>query len=246
MHDPADCNSHDSCENCGAPLPARQIRPVQEPVATMGYSVAEEIANSVTHGIGMALASAGLAVMVTLAALRGTTIHVVTCAIFGATMVVLYTASTLYHSIPHPRAKNVLRVLDHTAIYLLIAGTYTPFTLVSLRGPWGWWVFAIVWTTGLIGVTLGFLVKRKKGAVTATVSAIMGWTVIVAFKPLMENVETGGIILLILGGITYTAGIAFYGWKRFPWNHAVWHLFVLGGSVFHYFAVLFYVIPRPA
>lgn len=208
------------------------------------YTVAEEIANAVTHGVGVALAIAALAILVARATLRGDAWHVASCAIFGAMLVVLYTASTLYHSIPHPRAKNVLRVLDHSAIYLLIAGTYTPFCLVSLRGTWGWTLLAVIWGVAILGIVLGIVAKKRRGVITAVLSAIMGWAAIVAIKPLMASVASGGIALIIAGGLTYTVGIAFYGWQRFPYNHAVWHLFVLGGSILHFFAVLLYVIPR--
>ena len=210
------------------------------------YTVAEEIANAVTHGVGVALAIAGLTLLVVFSALRGDTWAIVGCTTFGITLVLLYSASTLYHSIPHPRAKGVLRIFDHSAIYLLIAGTYTPITLVNLRGPIGWSLLAIVWSLAVLGVVLGFLVKRRKGLVTSILSVIMGWIAIAAIKPLVAVMEAGGLVLILLGGIAYTGGIAFYGWKRLPYNHAVWHLFVLAGSAFHYFAVLFYVIPRGA
>jgi hemolysin III len=210
------------------------------------YTLAEEIVNAVTHGFGLALASAGLAILVTFAVLRGDVWHIVSTAIFGSMLVVLYAASTLYHSIPHPKAKNVLRVLDHSAIYLLIAGTYTPFTLVNLRGPWGWSLFIVIWSLAVLGVALAPFLKRSKGVVTVILSVLMGWTVVFAFEPLSRTVEPGGIALLVAGGLVYTIGILFYAWKRLPWNHAVWHVFVLGGSVLHFFAVLFYVVPGPA
>ena len=207
------------------------------------YTVAEEIANAVTHGVGVALAVAGLTLLVVFAALRGDAWTVTGCAIFGATLVLLYTASTLYHSIPHPRAKGILRIFDHSAIYLLIAGTYTPITLVTLRGPIGWSLLVTVWSLAVLGVVLGFLVKRRKGLVTSILSVIMGWLAIAGIKPLFHAMDGGGLLLILLGGIFYTGGIAFYGWRRLPYNHAVWHLFVLGGSILHFFAVLLYVIP---
>ncbi|HEU5163101.1 MAG TPA: hemolysin III family protein [Thermoanaerobaculia bacterium] len=208
------------------------------------YTVTEEIANAVTHGVGVALAIAGLTLLVVFSALRGDALAVAACTTFGITLVLLYTASTLYHSIPHPRAKSALRIFDHSAIYLLIAGTYTPITLVSLRGPLGWSLLVIIWTLAVLGVVLGFVVKKRKGLVTAILSVIMGWIAVAAIKPLFAAMESGGLVLILLGGIAYTGGIAFYGWKRLPYNHAVWHLFVLAGSAFHYFAVLFYVIPK--
>lgn len=213
---------------------------------TTGYTLAEEIANAVTHGVGVALAIIGLVALIVRAASNGDAWHITSSAIFGATLVVCYLSSTLYHSIPHPRAKNVLRVLDHSAIFLLIAGTYTPFTLVTLRGTLGWWLFAIIWSCAILGITLGFVVRRWKGVVTAVLSVIMGWVAVFALGPLVKALGPGGTALVVAGGIVYTAGVAFYGLKQIPWNHAVWHLFVLGGSVLHYFAILWFVVPGGA
>ena len=210
------------------------------------YSPGEEIANSITHGVGVVFSIAGLAVLTAFASVFGTAWHVVGCSIYGTTQILLYTASTLYHSVPQPRAKAVLRVLDHGAIFLLIAGTYTPFTLVSLRGPWGWSLFGLVWGLAVLGIALqGVLIRRR--AVFAVVPYVaMGWLVVVAAKPLLESVALGGLILLLAGGLAYTLGSLFYTWHRLPYHHAVWHVFVLAGSVLHFFAVLFYVIPLAA
>jgi len=212
------------------------------------YSQGEEIANSVTHGVGIVLAIAGLSVLTSFASVFGTAWHIVSCSIYGATQILLYTASTLYHSITHPRAKAILRVLDHSSIFLLIAGTYTPFTLVNLRGPWGWTIFGIVWALALIGISLqAFLMRRtwmRRKAIWTTLPYIaMGWVAIIGIKPVFESIAPGGIVLLVAGGLAYTVGSIFYVWKRLPFNHAIWHLFVLAGSAFHFFAVLFYVIP---
>jgi hemolysin III len=155
----------------------------------------------------------------------------------------LYTASTLYHSIPIPRAKQLFRRLDHTAIFLLIAGTYTPFTLVNLRGPWGWSLLAIVWCLAILGIILQGFLLRQKSIWNALIYIAMGWVVIVGIKPVLTTIPLGGLVLLLAGGFAYSGGAIFYIWKRLPYNHAIWHLFVLLGSVFHYFAVLFYVIP---
>ncbi|HOV87872.1 MAG TPA: hemolysin III family protein [Syntrophobacteraceae bacterium] len=210
------------------------------------YSPGEEIANSITHGVGVVFSIAGLAVLTAFASVFGTAWHVVGCSIYGTTQILLYTASTLYHSVPQPRAKAVLRVLDHGAIFLLIAGTYTPFTLVNLRGPWGWSLFGLVWGLAVLGIALqGVLIRRR--AVFAVVPYVaMGWLVVVAAKPLLESVALGGLILLLAGGLAYTLGSLFYTWHRLPYHHAVWHVFVLAGSVLHFFAVLFYVIPLAA
>jgi hemolysin III len=207
------------------------------------YSTAEEIANSITHGIGIVLAVAGLGVLTAFAGKLGNAWHVVGCSIYAATMILLFTASTLYHAIPMPRAKSVLQVLDHSAIYLLIAGTYTPFTLVNLRGPWGWTLFGVVWGMALIGILLEVLPGRRRTGISLALYVIMGWCMIAAGRTLLATVAPGGLILLILGGITYTAGIGFYAWHRLPYHHAIWHGFVLVGAMLHFLAILFYVIP---
>jgi hemolysin III len=206
------------------------------------YTTGEEIAHSVTHGLGIVLSIAGLGVLTAFASLCGTTWHVVSCSIYGATQIILYTASTLYHSIPLPRAKAVLRVLDHSAIFLLIAGTYTPFTLVNLRGPWGWSIFGVVWGLAILGIaSQGLLIHTPKWLTTAIYVA-MGWVALVGIRPMLAAVARGGVILLFAGGLAYTLGSVFYVWRR-RYNHAVWHAFVLTGSLLHFFAVLFYVIP---
>jgi hemolysin III len=205
----------------------------------------EEIANSVTHGVGTLLAVAGVAVLVTLAAVRGTAWHVVSCSVFGASLVLLYLASTLYHAIPAPRARRVLQALDHAGILLLIAGTYTPFTLVTLRGPWGWTLFGIVWGLAVLGVALDLLAPRRR-VLAVALYLLMGWVVVIAMRPLMAGMAAGGIRLLVVGGLAYTLGVVFYAWRRLPYHHALWHGFVLLGSAAHFFAVLFYVIPRTA
>ena len=207
------------------------------------YTVGEEIANSLTHGVGAVLAIGGSALLVTSAAMRGDVSHVVSCSIFGGAMVVLYTASTLYHSVTTPRAKRALQVLDHTAIFLLIAGTYTPFTLVSLRGPWGWSLFGTVWGLAVTGIILEIAFPRRWPALSLALYLAMGWVVVVAVKPLLAVLPTGGLVLLVLGGLAYTVGIIFYAWRRLPYGHAIWHLFVLVGTILHFFAVLFYVVP---
>ena len=203
----------------------------------------EEIANSITHGVGAALAVGGLVVMVAFASLTGDPWQVVACSVFGATMVLLYTASTLYHSISQPRAKSVLRVFDHCAIFLLIAGTYTPFTLISLRGPWGWSLFGVVWGCALAGIILRTVVGNRWRGLSVALYVIMGWVAVVAVRPLLGAVEPGGLILMVFGGLAYTAGIAFYAWRKLPYHHAIWHGFVLVGSALHFFAILFYVVP---
>jgi len=207
------------------------------------YSCAEEIANSITHGLGTLLSIGGLAVLVGFASVHGNAWHITACSIFGATLILSYVTSTLYHSIPQPAAKRVLKVLDHAAIYLLIAGTYTPFTLVSLRGPWGWTLFGIIWGLALFGVVLKTTMLGRIAGFSTLIYLAMGWIVLVAIKPMLAAVAPGGLLLLLLGGLAYSGGVLFYAWKKLPYNHAIWHLFVLTGSLCHYFAILFYVIP---
>jgi hemolysin III len=207
------------------------------------YTPAEEIANSLTHGLGILLSIAGLAVLTAFASLFGSAWHIVSCSIYGATQIFMYTASTLYHSIPLPRAKAILRLFDHSAIFLLIAGTYTPFALVNLRGPWGWSLLAVIWGLAFIGIALQARLIRHSRWVTILPYLAMGWIVVIAVKPLMESVAPGGLILLGSGGLAYTVGTLFYIWRRLPFHHAIWHGFVLLGSSLHFFAILFYVIP---
>lgn len=209
------------------------------------YSFREELANSITHGVGIVLAIAGLAVMVAYASLHGDVWHIVSCAVFGATLILCYTASTLYHSVQGEHLRQVLRTLDHSAIFLLIAGTYTPFMLVSLRGPWGWSLFAVVWTLAVAGIVLRLTLRGRLHGVMVALYVAMGWVAVVAVQPLLERLGSGGLALLAGGGLAYTGGVIFYKWKRLPYNHAIWHGFVLLGSALHFFAVLFYVIPWP-
>jgi hemolysin III len=184
----------------------------------------------------------GLVVLALTASRYGTTRAVVGCVVFGVALVLLYASSTLYHSIGHghARAKAILRVLDHSAIFLLIAGTYTPFTLVSLRGPWGFALFGVVWGLALAGITLRLVLRRRPTALFVGLYLAMGWCVVVAAKPLLAAVAPGGIALLAAGGLAYSVGVVFYVSKR-PYHHAIWHVFVLAGSAFHYAAVLRYV-----
>ena len=207
------------------------------------YSLAEEIANAATHGTGLALSIAGLVVLVVIASIRGDAWHIVSVTVYGSTLVLLYSASTFYHAIPAPRAKAVFRTLDHAAIFLLIAGTYTPFTLVNLRGSWGWTLFGVVWGLGILGVVVEALAKQRARILSHVLYVGLGWLVAIAVKPLLDNVALGGLILLVVGGMAYTLGVVFYASHRLPFNHAIWHVFVLAGSVCHFFAVLLFVIP---
>lgn len=207
------------------------------------YSRGEEIANSITHGIGILLATAGTVVLIVFAALYGNGWHIVSCSIFGAALILLYLASTLYHAIQHPGAKPILRILDHSAILVLIAGTYTPITLVSLHGPWGWTLFALIWSLAVAGILVETTRLRRFRAGMLGLYVVMGWAVVAAIKPMLHQVSSGGLWLLLAGGLAYTGGITFYLWERLPYNHAIWHLFVMAGSILHYFAILLYIIP---
>jgi hemolysin III len=209
------------------------------------YSLAEEIANAITHGVGWLGSIVGLVVLVSFAAVAGGALRVVSCVVFGATLVLLYAASTLYHALRGPRAKRVFRVLDHSAIFLLIAGTYTPLALVAIGGAWGWTLFGCVWFLAAVGVLLNTIAHGRWRWLSMTLYLTMGWLVVVAIKPLVAAVATPALVLIVLGGLAYTGGLAFYGWRRLPYAHAVWHLFVLAGSSLHFVAVLI-AVGRPA
>lgn len=202
------------------------------------YSFGEQIANAITHGIGAVLSIAGLTVLVTLAITKGNIWHLVSFSIFGMSLLILYTASTLYHSIPKQSLKKLLKTIDHCAIFLLIAGTYTPFLLISLRGIWGWSLFGIIWGITLFGSAIKIMFIYKFQKVFLGIYIMMGGLVIIASHEIIANVEPTGITLIVAGSLTYALGVPFYIWKKLPYNHAIWHLFVLGGSAFHYFAVL--------
>lgn len=204
------------------------------------YTPAEELLNSITHGIGAVLAIAALAILVSLSADAW---RVISFSIYGSCLVILYLASTFYHAFSASRAKKVFRVLDHTAIFLLIAGSYTPVTLVAMKGAWGWTLFGLIWGLAMAGVILEvFFLDRFRWLTIATYVG-MGWLVIIAVKPLMDALPLGALAWLAAGGLLYTGGVVFYVRKRLPFGHAIWHLFVLGGSACHFFCFLFYVLP---
>jgi hemolysin III len=206
-------------------------------------SFAEELANTLTHGAGLALSLAGLTVLVVLAALRGTAWHIVSCSIYGATLVLLYSASTIYHAVRSPRAKRILRAVDHAAIYLLIAGTYTPFTLVTLRGGLGWTLFGLVWGIALAGIVFKIFFAGRFPIASTLSYLAMGWLVVIAWKPVVSRIPGNGLLWILAGGLAYSAGVIFFAAHRVRFSHTVWHLFVLAGSLCHYFAVLWYVLP---
>jgi hemolysin III len=202
-----------------------------------------EIANSVTHGIGALLAIAGLILLVVFAAIYGNVWHVVSFSIYGSTLVLLYLASTLYHSAQNPKVKKTLRIIDHAAIYLLIAGTYTPFMLVTLQGVRGWVMFGVIWGLAVVGIVYKIFFINKLVVISTIFYLLMGWMIVFSIGDLFRALPLEGIIFLGAGGLSYTLGIIFYAGRERLLMHAIWHLFVLGGSICHFFAILFYVLP---
>lgn len=207
-------------------------------------TLGEEIANSITHGLGLALSLAAGPLLVITATGTHDPWRVAAVSTYAATLVLLYAASTFYHALPGVRTKAVFQRLDHAAIYLLIAGTYTPFLLGPLRGTWGWSLLGVVWTLAVVGVTFKGVFGARYTALSTTVYLLMGWLVLVALRPMMAHVPTGGLWWLVGGGLCYTLGVVFFAWERLRYSHAVWHLFVLGGSGTHFCAVYWYVLPR--
>ncbi len=202
------------------------------------YTPGEEIANSITHAVAMGMAIAALVVLIVAAVSEGNTWHVVSFSIFGSTLILLYLASTLYHAIPLPRAKRILKTLDHSAIFLLIAGTYTPFMLVSLRETVGWTIFGVIWGLAVVGVVLKCCCVYRFKRLSLTIYLGMGWLCVLVMRDMAATLSTSSLTLLALGGMAYTLGVIFYVWKRLPYSHAIWHLFVVAGSTLHFFSVL--------
>jgi hemolysin III len=202
----------------------------------------EEIANSITHGVGAVLSIAGLVALIIGAALRGNAWHIVTCSIYGATLVLLYLASTLYHALPEGRAKHVFLILDHSAIYLLIAGTYTPLTLVTLGGGWGWALFGFVWGLAVLGIVFKSLFVGRLAVLSTIVYILMGWCAVVAIRPLLQVLPWNAFLWLLAGGLAYTLGVIFFA-SKYRYAHTIWHFFVLAGSACHFVAVYEYVLP---
>ncbi len=212
------------------------------------FSRGEELANAISHFIGALLAVAALVLMVHLSLINGNALHVVSTSVFGVTMIILYLSSTLTHILPLGRAKDIFFNVDRIAIYFLIAGTYTPIALIALHGPLGWVIFGIEWGLALVG-TLMILTKPgdyNNGVSTFYVVsyAVMGWLFLVAIVPIMKNLPLMGTLWILIGGVCYSLGIVFYKLMKFPYHHLVWHMLVLAGTVSHFFAVFFYMIPR--
>lgn len=220
-----------------------KLKKLKAPTTDRLFTLGEEIAHSITHGIGAGLSIAGLTLLVALAVLYGNVYHVVSFSVYGATLIVLYLASTLYHGFQNPRVKRVFKVFDHASIYLLIAGTYTPFLLVGLRGMWGWTFLIIIWGLAILGVSFKALFIDRYHKLSVLAYILMGWLSVVLIKELWLNIPLGGLIWLGVGGALYTVGVIFYALQKTPYMHVVWHFFVLGGSICHFFAVLLYLAP---
>lgn len=203
----------------------------------------EEIANTVTHAIGALLAIAGLVLLVVFSSCHGTARHIVSCSVYGATLWMMFLMSSIYHSLPESTGKRILRVFDHCSIYLVIAGTYTPFTLVVLPPGWGWSLFGVVWFLALLGIVQKIFFINRWPLLSTILYILMGWMVMVACKPLFSNLPLGGSVLLVLGGVAYTFGALFFIMDDRPYLHAVWHIFVLSGAIFQYMSIFFFVIP---
>ena len=206
--------------------------------SVFGYTLGEEIMNAVTHGIGALLGVAGTAVLIVLSALKGDAWWIVTSAIYGFTLVLLFTMSTIYHALKPNRAKKVFRVFDHASIYLLIAGTYTPITLGVMRNALGWVLFSVVWGISILGIVLNSISIEKFKKISMIFYILTGWAVIMAVKPMLMLMSAKGLLLMLLGGIAYTGGITFFAMKKVKYMHSIWHVFVLLGAVLQYFAVL--------
>ena len=207
------------------------------------YTFGEELANAVTHGIGAILGIAALIALVLLALTHDDPVRLAAAITYGVSLILLYLASTLYHSVPGKRAKVLLQKLDHAAIYVLIAGTYTPVLLISMKGAWGYTLMVVVWSIAVFGVFFKFFMHDRFEKLSLFTYIAMGWIIVLAVSELLISVPPGGLLFLLAGGLAYTLGTIFYANNRIPYNHAIWHLFVLAGSVFHFIAIFYYVMP---
>jgi hemolysin III len=203
------------------------------------YSPGEELLNSLTHAFGLVISALGAGALITLAAMYGDAWQIISASIFGACLILLYAASATYHAARDPRAKRALKVFDHIAIYFLIAGSYTPFLLVNLRGPWGWSLLGVIWGLALLGTVFKLFFTERFKVLSVVVYLLMGWLMVVVIKPLFAELSLKAEVFLVLGGGLYTLGVVFYALKKIRFMHSVWHLFVLSGSVMHYFSILF-------
>ena len=208
------------------------------------HITADELANTLTHGFGLLCSLIAFALLLTVAIVRGGKWQILGCAIYGATLVCLYAASTLYHGVSSPRAKRVLLVFDHSAIYLLIAGTYTPFLLVNLHGSWGWSLLAVLWSIAVLGVLFKLWFADRFPILSVSAYVAMGWLGVIASRQIYTHVPITGLVWIVLGGLAYSIGVVFYACKRIPHHHVIWHLLVMTGSTCHYIAIFCSVFPR--
>ena len=215
--------------------------PSKDPHKRQSY--AEELANAMTHGVGLALSVVGWIALVFLSGVAGDGWDLAASTVYGGSLVFLYSTSTLYHSVRRPRTKKLLRILDHVAIFLLIAGTYTPFTVVLMREGWGWTLLGLVWGLALVGLLFKLFSKHRFHPAATSLYLIMGWLGILFADPMSAALPAGGLLLVVAGGLAYTVGVVFYGWHSLRYSHAIWHVFVLVGSICHYIAVALYVLP---
>jgi hemolysin III len=206
-------------------------------------TIEDEFANSVTHGIGLLLAIGGFCSLVVLTSYGGDLSHIIGCMVYGVSLVVLYGASTLYHFVRQPRLKKLLQTVDHVAIYFFIAGTYTPFTLVNLHGFWSWMLFGLVWGLGMMGIIAKITWGDRWGWLSVVAYLGLGWCCLIAAKPLLESVPMGAVLWLVAGGLAYSTGVIFFAFDYIRYFHAIWHVFVIAGSICHFCAVIFYVVP---
>lgn len=206
------------------------------------FTKGEEIANAITHGIGALLSIAALVLLIIDATIFGNAWHIVSFTLFGSTMLLMYLCSTMLHSLPRGKAKDIFEILDHSAIYFFIAGTYTPFLFLVVKGWVGWTIFGVVWGLAIGGAVFKSFFAKKFVLYSTLLYVVMGWLIVFAWKPLVENLHPNGLLLLIIGGVLYTVGSIFYVWRGFKFHHSLWHLFVIGGSVAHFLCVFLYLV----
>ncbi|TKC18402.1 PAQR family membrane homeostasis protein TrhA [Robertmurraya kyonggiensis] len=209
---------------------------------THTFTKGEEIANAITHGIGAILSIVALVLLIVTSAIHGTSWHIVSFTLFGCSMLLMYTCSTMLHSLPAGKAKDIFEILDHSSIYYFIAGTYTPFLFLIIQGWLGWTIFGIVWGLAIAGTVFKSFFAKKFVFYSTLLYVLMGWLIVFAWKPIYHNLHSNGIALLVVGGLLYTLGSVFYVWRGFKFHHTLWHLFVIGGSMAHFFCVYLYLI----
>ena len=205
------------------------------------FTKREEIAHSITHGIGAILSVAGLVLLIVFSSLSGNPWKIVSVTIFGITMLLMYLSSTIVHSLPVGKWKDIFQIFDHSSIYLFIAGTYTPFLLVHLRSGIGWTLFGVIWGIAIIGIIFKVFFVKRFLILSTIFYILMGWLIVLVWEPLNQTVHNNGIMLLVIGGVLYTIGTIFFIWRKIPYHHVIWHLFVLAGSICHFFAIFYYV-----